>query len=172
MVTIPQGQSAAEAEFSIVVVVIPTWWKTCAASYIFTAIVTWESSCETVTVETGKGLMPEVKFYPSAERICNQTGTHEEIGEDTVVVKVGERRVKLSQTTRYTKYLNLEISGLANEKQKVGGILGLDEHGSEAEVPEECKARKRHISEKTDRVSFSSTEDDVAAAFLSFARVI
>merc|ERR1719436_718514 len=81
MVTIPQGRDAAEADFSIVVVVTPTWWKKCAASFISLAIIMRESSCEKITIRPGDGLMPEVEQLPDAERRCNQTSTLEKIGE-------------------------------------------------------------------------------------------
>merc|ERR1719433_2040581 len=56
---------------------------------------------------------------------------------------------------------NMEVYGLAHEKQKVGGILGLDDHGEESEVPEECKGRKKDLEDPNDGVTF-----------ISFARVM
>jgi len=162
MVTIPQGRDAAEADFSIVVVVTPTWWKACAASFISLAVITRESSCEQITIRPGDGLMPEVEKKSEVERNCNQTSTIDQIGEATVVLKVGERKVKFWQTTKYDKYLNMEIYGLANEQQKVGGILGLDDHEDESEVPEECKRGKR----------VSSEESDHRVTSISYARII
>jgi len=162
MVTIPQGRDAAEADFSIVVVVTPTWWKTCAASFMSLAVITRESSCEQITIRPGDGLMPEVEKLSDAERSCNQTSTIDKIGEATVVLKMGERKVKFWQTTKYDKYLNMEIYGLANEQQKVGGILGLDDHEDESEVPEECKRGKR----------VSSNESDHRVTSISYARII
>jgi len=161
MVTIPQGRDPTEADFSITVVVTPTWWKKCAASFISLAVIRWESSCEALTIRPGDGLMPDVKHFPNADRSCNQTSTVDEVGEKTVVVKVGDRKVKFWQTTKYDKYLNMEVYGLAQEKLKVGGILGLDAHGEESEVPEECKGRKRDLEEPDDGVTF-----------ISFARVM
>lgn len=143
MVTIPQGRDPAEADFSITVVVTPTWWKKCAASFISLAVITHEAGCEQITIRTGDGLMPAVEILPNAERSCNQTSTTDKIGEATVMLKVGERSIKFWQTTKYDKYLNMEVFGLANEKQKVGGILGLDEHDEESDAPEECKDRNK-----------------------------
>jgi len=162
MVTIPQGRDAAEADFSVVVVVTPTWWKTCAASFISLAVITRESSCEQIKITPGDGLMPEVEKLPDAERRCNQTSTIDKIGENAVLLKIGERKVKFWQTTKYDKYLNMEIYGLANEQQKVGGILGLDDHEDESEVPEECKRGKR----------VSSKESDHRVTSISYARII
>merc|ERR1719225_1512971 len=99
--------------------------------------------------------MPEVKRFPNADRTCNQTSKVDEIGEKTVVINVGERKVKFWQTTKYDKYLNMEVYGLAHEKQKVGGILGLDDHGEESEIPEECKAAKHIQDERHDGTSIS-----------------
>merc|ERR550525_951517 len=162
MVTIPQGRDPAEADFSIMVVVTPTWWKKCAASFISLAVIMRESSCEKITIRPGDGRMPQVERLPNAERTCNQTSTLEEIGEKTLLLKAGERKVKFWQTTKYDKYLNIEVYNLAGEKQKVGGILGLDEHGDEAEIPEECKGAKHHLH----------LEAYHAVTSISFARVI
>merc|ERR1719510_99223 len=145
MVTIPQGRDPAEADFSVMVVVTPTWWKKCAASFISLAVIMRESSCENITIRPGDGLMPQVEKLPNAEKTCNQTSTLEEIGEKTLLVKAGERKVKFWQTTKYEKYLNMEVHNLAGEKQKVGGILGIDEHDDESEIPAECKDAKQGL---------------------------
>jgi len=163
MVTIPQGSSEGNADFSIVVVVTPTWWKKCAASFITLAVVMRESSCERITIRPGDGLMPAVEKVLNFEKSCNQTSTLEEIGDSTVMLRVGNRKVKFWQTTKYDKYLNMEVYGLDGEKQKVGGILGIDEHEDEAEVPEECKGSKRGLS--LEAGSFAVTS-------ISFARVM
>jgi len=162
MVTIPQGHDPAEADFSIMVVVTPTWWKKCASSFISLAVIVRESSCEKITILPGDGLMPQVERLRSAERTCNQTSTFEEIGEKTLLVKVGGRKVKFWQTTKYDKYLNMEVYNLANETQKVGGILGLDEHDDESEIPEECKGAKHDLD----------LEAYHAVTSISFARVM
>jgi len=162
MVTIPQGRDPAEADFSIMVVVTPTWWKKCAASFISLAVITRESSCEKITIRPGDGLMPQVERLLNAEKTCNQTSTVEEIGEKSLLVKAGERKVKFWQTTKYDKYLNMEVYNLAGEKQQVGGILGLDEHDDESEIPEECKGAKHNLD----------LEDYHAVTSISFARVI
>jgi len=163
MVTIPQGSDEANADFSVAVVVTPTWWKKCAAAFITLAVITRESSCEKITIRPGDGLMPAVEKLPNAEKTCNQTSALEEVGEKTVMLRVGDRIIKFWQTTKYDKYLNMDVYGLAKEKQKVGGILGVDDHEDEAEVPEECKGRKRGLSEKAGNFAVTS---------ISFARVV
>jgi len=145
MVTIPQGKDVSEADFSIQVVVTPTWWKKCAASFISLAVIMRESSCEKISIRPGEGLMPAVEIIPNGEKTCKQQSSVENQGADTVIVKAGQRQVKFWQTTKYDKYLNMEVYGLANETEKVGGILGLDEHDEESEVPEECKDRKQNV---------------------------
>merc|ERR1719510_860779 len=153
MVTIPQGRDPAEADFSVMVVVTPTWWKKCAASFISLAVIMRESSCEKISIRPGEGLMPAVEIIPNSEKSCKQQSSVENVGDDAVIVKAGQRQVKFWQTTKYDKYLNTEVYGLVNEVQKVGGILGLDEHGEESEVPEECKDHQKNV--QTSSISFA-----------------
>lgn len=154
--TIPQGETPETADLAIVVVVTPTWWKKCAASFISLAVIMRESSCEKITVQPGDGLRPMVQTVRDTNKTCTQTSSVEEVGKAAVRIKIGDKSVKLYQTTKYDKYLNMEVDGLASETKKVGGILGVDEHDDVVEIPEECKHRKE------------SSE----IASLSFARVL
>lgn len=115
-----------------------------------------ESSCEKITVQPGDGLRPMVQTVKDANRTCTQKTKVEDIGKDAIRIKVHEKTVKFWQTTKYDKYLNMEVDGLASETKKVGGILGVDDHDSETEIPEECK---HHQASKE-------------IASLSFARVL
>merc|ERR1719330_1255479 len=93
MVVIPQGRDPAEADFSIVVESVPTWWKKCAASFLSLAVIMRESGCEQISLSADReSLMPVVEVLPNTKRPCSEPSVLERIGTDTVWVKIGERK--------------------------------------------------------------------------------
>lgn len=158
MARIPRAETLESAGFSVIAHVEPSTAKRCGPTYVTSVDVQGKwLGVAPVTLHVGPQGVPQVdglnNFITSVEgrrtfRKKGNTTIMETSGKvPQVMVKVDRYAVVVKQLAEGDfKYLNLEIRGIKDSMDEVGGLLGFDDHTAATQVPPECRRAQDGIA--------------------------
>lgn len=141
MVRVPRAAAVEDAGFAVTAHATAASWKPCAPTWIDMVEIRGRLlGCAGIQVHVGKDGVPALEG--DAPQLCSGAViSRNEVAKSELNVTVGPYSVSLKQQSTWHDfaYFDMDVMGLVNSGEEVGGLLGLDSHEAEVKVPSECQ---------------------------------